>query len=100
MAEAGIGTYLAYALQNTNRVLEVADMKYGDHQLDVCVVANTINGRQPASLAECVLLRRSLDNPGEPSESTEEQRFHVQAACQGRHFSQVRGPLQYRGRDG
>lgn len=53
-------TDLAYALQNADGVLEVADMEDGNDQLDVCIVPHTVHRVQSASLTEGAFLCRSL----------------------------------------
>ena len=59
-AKAGANTYFTYALKKRDRVFEVPDMKYGDDELDICVVTDAVDGIEPAGLTECVLLRRTL----------------------------------------
>jgi len=56
-----VKTYFTYALQHGNRVSEIPDVKDRDDKLDVGVVADAVDGIEPAGLTECVLLRRTLE---------------------------------------
>jgi hypothetical protein len=59
-ARWGVETYLAYALKNGDRVLEISDMKDGDDELDIGVVTDTVDRVEPTCLTEGILLRRTL----------------------------------------
>jgi hypothetical protein len=55
-----VETYLAYALKNGDRVLEISDMKDRDDELDIGVVTDTVDRVEPTGLTEGILLRRTL----------------------------------------
>jgi hypothetical protein len=48
-------TYLAYALEDGYCMFEKANVKDGNDELNVGIVANAIDGIEPAGLAERVL---------------------------------------------
>lgn len=59
LVEKNPSTCLADALEDANRVLEVANVKDGDAELDISVVPDTVYARLAARLAERALVSRS-----------------------------------------
>jgi hypothetical protein len=55
-----VKTYFTDALKDSNRVLEIPDMKDGDDELDIGVVTDALDSVESAGLTERVLFRRTL----------------------------------------
>ena len=99
-----MATDLADGLEHSDGMFEITDVKYRNNKFNVCIMANTVDGRLATSFTESTFFCSSLERKGtvSPGKGGIQIHFNVKLQDDDRalRFLQASDLWPYRDRDG